>query len=84
MNSLASNVHCRFRSPHQRDRCGGSSTVRNFLWISVTNEAEVISRDRNVNAYESVSLLYRNEHVAHVQAQGSDVAMRGSDVLMSW
>lgn len=48
------------------------------------NEAEVISRDRYVIGRESVSLPRRNDNVALVQSQGSDVAMRGSDVLTSW
>ena len=48
------------------------------------NEAEVISRDRSVNGNESLSLPVCNENVVNLQAQGSDVAMRGSDVLVSW
>ena len=54
---------------------------QNFLWISVTNEAEVIVRDRNVTCVADDSLPPRNEDVARLHARGSDVTMRGSDVL---
>jgi hypothetical protein len=54
---------------------------KNFLGISVMNEAEVIERDRNVTARGRDSLLARNEDVARLHARGSDVTMRGSDVL---
>jgi hypothetical protein len=57
-----------FVRPLQRDRCSGSSTVENFLWINVMNEAEVILRDQCVIGRASVSLPCRNDNVALVQS----------------
>ena len=57
--------------------------LKNFLGISVMNEAEVIVRDRNVTGRNRDSLLARNEDVARLHPRGSDVTMRGSDVLSS-